>query len=159
MPKSKSWLVILVSVFFTAWGGLVAQEQTVTVPDVTGLNVPQAAALLNKNGLRLGLENNQGWTADSGLPENTINGQSIPTGQTTPFGTTIDVNVLRSPNALVIYDDNDLTLVNHSGGDLNLTGITFVAANGNGAQLAGSRWAGSPCCRRGSACRSATPRC
>ena len=142
MRKSKSWLAILVGIFFIV-SGVAAQEQTVTVPDVTGLNVPQAAALLNKNGLRLGLENNQGWTADSGLPENTINGQSIPTGQTTPFGTTIDVNVLRSPNALVIYDDNDLTLVNHSGGDLNLTGITFVTANGNGAQLAGSRWAGS----------------
>ncbi|MEO8608426.1 MAG: PASTA domain-containing protein [Chloroflexota bacterium] len=114
-----------------------------TIPDVSGMNVPQAAAALNKNGLRLGVENNQGWTADSGLPENTINGQSIPAGQTAPFGTSVDVNVLRSPNALVIYDDNDLTLVNNSGGDLNLAGITFAAANGNGAQLAGSRWATS----------------
>lgn len=121
----------------------VAQETNVTVPDVTGMNVAQAAALLNKNGLRLGTEINQGWTADSGLVENTIKGQSIPAGQTAAFGTAVDVNVLRSPNALVIYDDNDLTLVNHSGGEINLTGITFVAADGNGAQLAGSRWSGS----------------
>src|SRR5689334_3960690 len=142
MHKSKSWLAILVCALFTV-SAVAAQDQSVTVPDVSGLNVPQAAALLNKNGLRLGLENNQGWTADSGLPENTINGQSVPAGQTTPFGTSVDVNVLRSPNALMIYDDNDLTLVNHSGGDLNLTGLTFVAADGNGAQLAGSRWAAS----------------
>lgn len=141
----KRWMfMFIVLSCFTILAGTfatLAQEQTVTVPDVTGMNVPQAAALLNKNGLRIGLENNQGWTADSGLPENSINGQSIPAGQTAPFGTTVDVNILRSPNAVAIYDDNDLTLANHSGGDLNLTGITFVAINGNGAQLAGSRWA------------------
>jgi hypothetical protein len=117
-----------------------AQEQTVVVPDVNGMSVPVATALLNKNGLRLGVENNQGWTAESGLPQNSINGQSIPAGESVAFGTAVDVNVLRSPNALVIYDDNDLTLVNNGGGDVNLTGITFAAADGSGAQLAGSRW-------------------
>lgn len=132
--------LIYVSLFASPVG---TQEQTVTVPDVTGLNVPSAAALLNKNGLRLGVENNQGWTAESGLPENTINGQSIPAGGTVPFGAAVDVNVLRSPNAAVIFDDNDLTLVNGGSGELNLTGITFVALDGAGAQLAGSRWAGS----------------
>src|SRR6187455_146205 len=131
MRQKKSWVAILICLLFVV-SAVTAQEQTVTVPDVTGVYVPQAAAILNKNGLRLGVENNQGWTADSGLPENTINGQSIAAGQSAPFGTAVDVNVLRSPNALVIYDDNDLTLVNHSGGDLNLMGMTFVATNGNG---------------------------
>lgn len=135
---SKIILILFGTAFFAAQ--VFAQEQTVVVPDVSGMNVPAATALLNKNGLRLGVENNQGWTAESGLPENSINGQSIPAGESVTFGTAIDVNVLRSPNALVIYDDNDLTLVNNSGGDLNLTGITFAATDGSGAQLAGSRW-------------------
>jgi hypothetical protein len=120
-----------------------AQEATVPVPDLNGLSVPAAAALLNKSGLRLGAENNQGWTADSGLPQNTISGQSIPAGQTVAPGTAVDVNVLRSPNVILIYDDNDLTLVNRTGGDLGLNGLTFNALDGNGASFAASRWAGS----------------
>jgi hypothetical protein len=136
----KLLIIVLGLTWMTA--GVRAQDQSVTVPDVTGMNVPGAAALLNKNGLRLGIENNQGWTAESGLPENTINGQSIPAGQSAVFGSAVDVNVLRSPNALMIYDDNDLTLVNNTGGDVNLAGITLVAADGSTAQLAGSRWAG-----------------
>jgi hypothetical protein len=58
------------------------------------------------------------------------------------LGSAVDVNVLRSPNALLIFDDNDLTLVNNTGADLNLAGITFAALDGSGAQLAGSRWSG-----------------
>lgn len=117
--------------------------QETTVPNVTGLNVPQAAALLNKSGLRLGAENNVGWSAESGLAENTVSSQSVAEGALVAFGASVDVTVLRSANAAAIYDDNDLTLLNNTGGDLNLAGITFVAVDGAGAQLAGSRWAGS----------------
>jgi len=140
----KRFMCILIGLsWVAAWTFPVfAQEQTVTVPDVIGLNVPQAAALLNNNGLRLGGENNQGWTAESGMPENSITGQSVPAGQSLAFGTAVDVDVLRSPNALLIYDDNDLTLVNNTGGELNLSGITFAAVDGGGAQMAATRWAG-----------------
>lgn len=141
----KQFTITILTIFCAALltAQVFAQEQTVIVPDLNGINVPTATALLNKNGLRLGVENNQGWTADSGLPENSINGQSIPAGQSVIFGTAVDVSVLRSPNALVIYDDNDVTLVNNTGGDLNLAGITFTTNDGSAAQLAGSRWAGT----------------
>ncbi|MBC8098333.1 MAG: PASTA domain-containing protein [Armatimonadetes bacterium] len=123
-----------------------AQEQTVSVPDLTGLNVPQAAALLNQTGLRLGVEGDQLWTAESGLPEDVVGSQSIAAAQSVAIGTAVDVVVLRANNALAIYDDNDFTLVNNSG-RINLSGINLVALDGNPAQLNGARWA--PTLRRG----------
>lgn len=129
---SLVWLLLL--------AGMATAQETVTVPDLTGLNVPQAAAQLHRAGLRLGIENNIGWTDASGLPQNSISTQSIA-GETSP-GSAVDVTVLRSANAAVIYDDNDLTLLNGTGAELNLTGISFVAVGGS-AGMAGSRWAGT----------------
>ncbi|MBI5667061.1 MAG: PASTA domain-containing protein [Chloroflexi bacterium] len=134
----KSFFILICLLVFV--GAVAAQD--VTVPDLTGLSVPQAAAQLNRLGLKLGAENNQGWMAESGLPQNSISGQSIPAGQTAAPGTAIDVNVLRSPNVLLIYDDNDLTLVNNTGGTLNLAGLVFRALDGNGATFAAARWGG-----------------
>lgn len=134
----KTLFILLCIVSFA---GVVA-AQDVAVPDLTGMAVPQAAAALNRLGLKLGAENNQGWTQESGLPQNTINGQSIPAGQTAALGTAVDVNVLRSPNVILIYDDNDLTLVNQSGGTINLGGLAFRALDGGGATFAASRWGG-----------------
>ncbi|MBL8155413.1 MAG: PASTA domain-containing protein [Anaerolineae bacterium] len=140
----KKWLLMLVLCLLAVAGAPAsrAQGSDVTVPDVTGLSLPQAAAQLNRAGLRLGAEINQGWTPDSGQVENSIFAQSIPGGQVVPFGTAVDVTVLRSPNATLLYDDNDLTLVNQTGGELNLTGISFAAVGGAGAQFAATRWAG-----------------
>ncbi len=119
-----------------------AAAQDAAVPDLAGLSVPEAAAALNRVGLRLGAENNQGWTAESGLPQNSISGQSIPAGQAAAPGTAVDVDVLRSPNTLLIYDDNDLTLVNNTGGTLGLGGVTFRALDGSGASFSAGRWGG-----------------
>lgn len=139
----KKWLLILMIGLLAAAGAPVswAQGSDVIVPDVTGLSVPQAAAQLNRAGLRLGAEISQGWTPDSGQAENRVSGQSIPGGQAAAFGTAVDVTVLRSPNAILIYDDNDLSLVNRTGGELNLTGISFATVDGAGAQFAATRWA------------------
>jgi hypothetical protein len=118
----------------------VVSAQDVPVPDLTGLSVAAATSMLNKIGLKVGIETNEGWTAESGLPQNTIKSQTIPAGQSAPFGSSIDVTVLRSANALLIYDDNDITLVNKTGGDLNLGGITFSTLDGNSASFGASRW-------------------
>lgn len=117
-----------------------AAQDNVTVPDLTGLSVPAAAAALNNAGLALGAENNQGWTADSGLEQNRIQSQSVAAGSTVAPGTAVDITVLRSPNVVLLYDDNDFTLVNNTGGDINLTGLVFNALDGTSATLAGSRW-------------------
>lgn len=138
--KRKMLFCLLVAVLFVR--AAAAQEPTVAVPDLTGLSVPAAAAQLNRAGLPLGLENNIGWTAESGLPENVISGQSAPAGVLVAPGTPVDVTVLRSPNVTLIYDDNDLTLVNGTGGTLALGGISFRALGGSGAGFAAARWGG-----------------
>jgi hypothetical protein len=123
---------------------VVMAQDAVIVPDVRGMNVPQAAALLNQNGIVLGAENNVAWTAESGLPENTIGEQSIPAGQSVASGTVVDVTVLRSANTLLIYDDNDLTMVNQSGGGMSLEGLIFRSMGGSQESFfTATRWAGS----------------
>jgi PASTA domain len=121
-----------------------AQETTVTVPDLTGLNVPKAAATLNRSGLALGAQAGEPWTQESGLSPNTISSQSIPPGQAVQAGTAVDVTVLRSPNVLLIYDESSFTVINQTGAALDLTGVTFNSVDGNSpASFAATRWAGS----------------
>ncbi len=136
-------LFVILLLSFSFGDVISAQDTTVTVPDLAGLTVPEAAALLNRAGLRLGVENNEGWTGESGLPENRISVQSAAAGTILERGAAVDITVLRSNNSLLIYDDNDLTLVNNGISPLDLTGITFITLDGSPAQLAGSRWSRS----------------
>lgn len=115
-----------------------AQEQT--VPDLTGLNTPQAAAALNRVGVRLGAEFGEPWTPDSGLAQGAIRAQSVAPGTPVTPDLAVDVIVLRAPNAQLIYDDNDITLVNDTGGMVDLNDISFRALDGNGATFAAGRW-------------------
>jgi hypothetical protein len=120
------------------------QEATVVVPNLVGQTAPQAAATLNRVGLVLGAQNNTGWTAESGLPQNTIGSQSVPADQAVAPGTPIDVNVLRSPNVAFIYDENDFTLINNTGAPLDMNGLVFGVADGTmPAAFAGTRWTGA----------------
>jgi hypothetical protein len=113
------------------------------VPDVTGMSVPQAAALLNRSGVNLGTETNIAWTAESGLLENTISTQSVAAGQSVARGAVVDVTVLRSANTTLIYDDNDLTMVNQSGGNMGLEGIIFRSMGGSAESFfTATRWRG-----------------
>ena len=139
-PKFYAAVFCLSLIFGSA---VFAQENNATVPDLTGLSVPAAAAQLNNAGLALGVENNEGWTADSGLEENRIKTQSVAAGQSVARGSAVDVTVLRSPNVILIYDDNDFTLVNKTGAALNLAGLNFNALDGSPASLAATRWSNS----------------
>ncbi len=130
-------------IFWSMLSGRIQAQDAVQVPDLTGMNVPQAAATLNRVGLALGTETGEAWTAESGLAQNTVKSQSVAAGQTAASGSAVDVTVLRSPNVALVYDDNDLTLVNKTGGDLDLSGIIFNSLDGNPAQFAASRWSGS----------------
>jgi len=99
------------------------------VPDLTGLNAPQAAALLNRSGLLLGQQTTTPWTPTSpaaGL----IGSQSISAGQQVAPGTAVDIAMLQAPNALLIYDDNDITLVNQTEEEMFLTGVRFSSIDG-----------------------------
>jgi hypothetical protein len=140
--------VILLSLLFAV--GLLplsivkGQETSVTAPDLTGMNVPQAAAALNRVGLILGAQTSIPWTEASGIPSNTISAQSAFPGTVLPAGTEVNVNVLRPTNVTLIYDDNDFTLLNHTGSDLNLRELVFNAVEGtNTATFEARRWTSS----------------
>lgn len=120
------------------------QEAAITVPNLVGMNVPQAAATLNRSGLAMGGQINAGWTAESGLLQNTIGAQSYPADQPVPPGTPIDVTVLRSPNVALIYDENDLTILNNTNATLDFNGLLFGVAEGAApAAFAATRWTGA----------------
>lgn len=138
IPKLLLCLVLL----FTSQT-VFMQDAAVAVPNIVGMNLPQAAATLNRAGLALGTQTNVGWTAESGLPQNTIQTQSYTPDQTVPPGTSIDVTILRSPNVALIYDENDLTIINNTNAQLDFNGLLFGVVEGTPAAYAATRWTGA----------------
>jgi hypothetical protein len=116
-----------------------ALAQEPAVPDLTGLSVPAAAARLNALGLGLGVQTTLPPPPE-GTSLGTVGSQGIAPGQAAPAGARVDVGVYRAPNASVIFDDNDLTLVNRGDSWLSLNGVSFQALDGNGANFAALRW-------------------
>ncbi len=141
----KTWvklqiLLLIMSLLLTNLT-IYAQDDQVTVPDLTGLTLPKASALLNASGLNLGAELALVWDATSGLPENTIAQQALAPNTTALRGTDVDVSILRSPNVVLIYDDNDLTMVNTTPNTTDLTSLRFASIAGSPASFGASRWA------------------
>ena len=112
---------------------MAAQSDPVTVPDVTGLSVPAAAALLNQNGMVVGSQTEEQWTESFSQPVNTIAAQSLSPGSTVERGTALDVTVLRSPNMLLIYRPRFLTLINQADSPVDLGRLVFNALDGSTA--------------------------
>ncbi|MCC6613038.1 MAG: PASTA domain-containing protein [Anaerolineae bacterium] len=116
-----------------------AQTPAVAVPDVTGLSVPAAATRLHEAGLRLGAIESVRWEEASGLPVNTVSQQAPTAGESVDAGAAIGLTVLRTPNVALVYDDNDLTLINQTGGNLPLAGISLSSSDG-AALFRADRW-------------------
>ncbi len=117
-----------------------AQDSEPVVPDVSGIAAPVAAARLNQAGFRLGTQTLAIWTAESGVPQNTIVAQSPAPGSTAAHGSVVDVTVVRVPNISLVYDDNDLTVMNRSDEPLALNALRFSVVEGSPASLAATRW-------------------
>lgn len=143
MNKKACFLIITFFLSSLLYALPLHAQSSVIVPDITGLSLPEAAAALNKVGLAVGRETPERWTAESGREPNTIIAQSIAPETSASPGTAVEITVLRTPNALLIYDDNDLTLVNQSGVTLDLRTITLSAVDGSSATFSASRWANS----------------
>jgi hypothetical protein len=109
---------------------LPVQAQEARVPDVAGLNVPQAVAALNRVGLRLGSITGVLWTADSPTPAGTIQSSSVAAGDLVAAGAAVDVTIASVPNVTLRYDDNDFSVINQSGTTLVVPGLTFTALDG-----------------------------
>lgn len=135
----KRWFILFILLTILAMP-IMSQEDEVPVPNVTGMKIPQAAAILNILGLNLG--NEIAVEPEPGQETNIIVAQSLASGTTAPRGTRVDVSVILSPNMRLIYDDNDITIQNLTDGDMNLGGVVFHssgdgATSFNPAQVAG----------------------
>ncbi len=140
--KNLAWLLALIGLLMMAAPALLAQEGGGTpVPDLTGLSVPAAAARLNEVGLALGQQTDEPWTEATGQPANSILTQAIAPGQAVEAGSAVGVTVLRSPNMLLLYDVDGITLVNQSGAGLDLNGLVFTALDGaTAASFPATNW-------------------
>lgn len=114
---------ILILVLVAA--GIQAQEPLITVPNLTGLFPAQAAAELNRLGLQLGIEVYVSWSSSIGIAPNSIQAQTPAANELAAPGSPVSVIVARTPNARLIYDGNDLTLVNQSTAPLDLSQLSF----------------------------------
>lgn len=135
---NKKILAIWIALF-CVFSVISAQEETSTVPDLRGLNVPQAAARLNEAGLRLGNQVSLAWTIDLGLPQGSISAQSITANSIVPRGTSIDISVLQAPNMRLIYDDNDLTLINLTANTVSISNLVFRSTSGTTASFSANQ--------------------
>ena len=120
---------------------VIAQSDEVQVPDVTGLSIPAAAALLNQNGMVLGLQTDEAWNENLGMPANTVISQSLAPGSPASPRAALDVTVLRSPNMLLVYNSQVITLINQADAAVNLGSLVFNALDGNtAATFPASNW-------------------
>jgi len=139
----KNVCIALLLFFCLSSAFTISAQDAVTVPDLAGLNGPQAGAALNRAGLRLGTQNALGWTDASGVAPDTISTQSLAAGSTAAPGTAVDVTILRTLNLALVYDDNDLTAINLTDSAINLGGLSFSAKEGTTASFAATRWIGT----------------
>lgn len=141
----KRWFLILIVVCCLVFAaGAHMQETPASIPDLIGMNIAQATAALNRVGMKLGNQLSEPWTELAGIPPNTISAQAIPVGEAPVAGGSVDVLLVRTPNVRLVYDENDFTLINNTGSELNFNGLAFGVAEGTTpAAFAAARWRGS----------------
>jgi hypothetical protein len=139
MEFLKKMSILLLSVVLVL--PVVAQAETVTVPDVSGQTIPQAAATLNASGLNVGAQIPADNPGDA--PANTVIGQSQPAGSVVAYGTAIDLTIVQPPNARLIYDGNDISLINLTDGAMNISMLAFNTVEGSTASFSASQIAGN----------------
>lgn len=132
----RRFFILWIFVAVLAQHTLVAQPSTGPVPDVTGMTIAAATAVLNASGFSVGAQ--YSVPAAEGQRRDAITGQMPAPGTYAEVGSSIDLIVARKPNARLIYDNNDLTLVNLSEEPLPLG--TLVFAGDGGAVFRGDRW-------------------
>lgn len=133
----KRYWIVLGLLTLMIFGSVSAQGSTVTVPDVTGMNAPQAAAALNAAGLKPGLLTNAAVTETQIV--NTVVTQNPAAGTQVAAGSAVDLQIARPNNVRLLYDDNDLTLINLSRQSLPLENIVLRETDGE-KRFRGQRW-------------------
>jgi hypothetical protein len=136
----KRMCLLIFSLCFAAFSAS-GQDPFLTVPDLTRLSIPEAASTLRHAGLRLGQETIIAIDPASGDTENIIVEQSPRAGEAVEAGAAVSISVTRAINAYVLYDDNDLTLVNVTAGLLDLNTIRFSGTGETTTEFNPSAWA------------------
>jgi len=145
MFKKKRHLLICISMtlfILLVPVGVGFGQDTVTVPNVIGLNVPQAAAQLNTVGLQLGGQTASPTPSDASIAPGHVTTQSIEAGTQVEFGAEVDLSVLSDTRVRLVYDNNDLTMINEAGVTIDLNGIIFNSDSGAQRFIATS-WQGN----------------
>ena len=106
---------------------------------MTGLNAAQAAAQLNKAGLAFGRE--IVVPIAEGMTPDVISGQSIAAGESVTPGAVVDVEIPRLANIRLVYDDNDLTVINLGEVEIDIKDVAFETVEGSAANFNAARWA------------------
>lgn len=133
MQFKKLLLLLVLSLLTITF--VIAQETTPTVPNITGLTVPDAAAVLHRAGLTLGAQQ----IVASDEPANMVTSQNPAPGEAVAPGTAVSVTVMRPVNMRLIYDENDFTLMNQSGQAFATGSLSFQAVD-SGAAFTARRW-------------------
>jgi hypothetical protein len=128
----KFLLVVLCFLAFPAWGQEDSQTEVPTMPNLSGLSVAQAHALLYERGLQL--EPLITVTNTGTGQANTIIDQSLAPGEAFSVGDLISVTVLREYNLELIwntedYTDQAFTIVNLTESIINMEQLVFVKAD------------------------------
>ncbi len=139
MRVTKHTWILATAVIIVLTSAVMAKVQTF-IPPVVGLNVPQAAAALHRAGLTLGALSHQLMPPegdDAVRPIGQVIDQQPAAGLEAEVGDGVSLVVELPANVVIIYDDNDLTLLNRSGREIALAGVSI---SGGGQVLSGSRW-------------------
>ncbi len=140
MNSNKKLTILMLALFLLTTFSLAQPRQSV-VPNLIGLNVPQADAALHLVGLRLGVQTLDLSTSVETDQLGTISAQSVDANETLTPGAPVNITVVRAPNIRFIYDDNDLTLINQTGEAIALASLSLVGEAGAATLiLAGERW-------------------
>jgi hypothetical protein len=127
-------LIMLCFLAIPAWGQDSSQTEVPTMPNLSGLTVPQAHTLLYERGLELEpiiVSTNSGTGR-----LNSIIDQSLAAGEVINEGTVISVTVLREYNLELIWESQDqgdeaFTIVNLTESLINLEQLLFEKADGS----------------------------
>lgn len=118
----------------------IAQDSEILMPNLVGLNAPQATSILHQNNLRLGKQTIDITTPPDGVEWGTIRAQSIAAGDSVGSATVVDVTIAQPANIRFFYDDNDMTLINQTGLPIPLSHLRITGMGGDSPVLDGTRW-------------------
>jgi hypothetical protein len=139
--RALQMVILTLILFITGVVSAQPPEQTASttiIPDLAGLTPPQAAAALNAARLQLGSQSSA--TASTPQLAGTIAGQVPAAGSPISPGATVDTVVAYAPNVRLIYDNNDLTLINIGTQPLDSRTLTFQASDAIPVNFDGRRW-------------------